>query len=190
MSASAQLDLAQLHIADTVSSGKGKSAQISGNGQPVYWQPGVLPVAFEAGNFSKEPASRVNMVFRATQIQEALNALDAFVVAYVAQHSDRILGKPMSLADVQKVYQPCLKRSDKYDPTFKCKINVEAPNQVRLWDGNKQPRKPPASWKGLAVSPRLRLKALWLMGCNFGCLWEATDLMFDEQPAQSIECPF
>ena len=89
----AAIDFAALSIADTVTSGKGKSATISYAGQPVYWKPGVLEVAFEPGTFSGEPASRVNMQFKASTVQETLSRLDAWIVCYVHENADRILGK-------------------------------------------------------------------------------------------------
>ena len=45
----------------------------------------------------------------------------------------------------------------------------------------------PASWVGAGVQPRVTLKSLWLMGRQFGCLFEATDVMLDEV---AQECPF
>ena len=194
----ATIDFAQLSIADTVTSGKGKSANISYvvAGAPVYWRPGGLQVAFEPGSFGGErsqgcsqpqPATRVNMQFRASAIQDTLDKLDTWIVEYVKQNVIRILGKDMTVGEVHNRYQPCLKRSEKYEPTFKVKVNMEGPNQVRLWDTSKQARSSPTAWKGLTVTPRLRLKGLWLMGRDFGALWEATDLMFDDEPP---ECPF
>ena len=74
----AAIDYAELSIADTVTSGKGKSANISYAGQPVYWTPGGLQVAFEPGSFNGEPATRVNMQFRASAVEAALDKLDGW----------------------------------------------------------------------------------------------------------------
>ena len=183
----AAIDYAELSIADTVTSGKGKSANISYGGDPVYWTPGGLQVAFEPGSFNGEPATRVNMQFRASAVEAALDKLDGWIVDYVAANAARILGKDMAKAEVQNRYQSCLRRSEKYEPTFKVKVNMEGQNQVRLWDTCKQARASPTAWKGLTVTPKLRLKGLWLMGRDFGALWEATDLMFEDQ---APECPF
>ena len=192
----ATIDFCALCIADTVTSGKGKSAQFSYAGQPVYWKPGALQVAFEPGTFTAagapgaragEPASRVNMQFRATPVQETLTAIDGWIVNYVQANSARILGKDVTKEEVQNRYQPCLKTSDKYEPTFKCKVNLEEPYKVKLWGDDRQTREAPVVWKGLQVSPKLRLKCLWIMGRDFGALWEATDLMFEDQ---APECPF
>jgi hypothetical protein len=183
----ATIDFAALSIADTVTSGKGKSAQISYNGAPVYWKPGDLQVAFEPGAFNGEPASRVNMVFRATPVQDTLTSLDMFIVNYVHLAAARILGKEATKDEVKSRYVPCLKTSDKYEPTFKCKVNLEEPYKVKLWGDDRKPRESPASWQGLMVAPKLRLKGLWIMGRDFGALWEATDLMFEDQ---APECPF
>ena len=183
----ATIDWVALSIADTVTSGKGKSAQFSYAGQPVYWKPGALEVAFEPGTFSGEPASRVNMQFKASTVQETLRALDAWIVFYVQANAERILGKAATKEEVQNRYQPCLKTSDKYEPTFKCKVNMQEPYKVKMWGDDRKPREAPASWKGLLVAPKLRLKGLWIMGKDFGVLWEATDLMFEDQ---APECPF
>jgi hypothetical protein len=126
----AAIDYAALSIADTVTSGKGKSANISYGGDPVYWTPGGLQVAFEPGSFNGEPATRVNMQFRASAVEAALDKLDGWIVDYVAANAARILGKDMAKAEVQNRYQSCLKRSEKYEPTFKVKVNLEGQNQV------------------------------------------------------------
>ena len=183
----ATIDWVALSIADTVTSGKEKSAQFSYAGQPVYWKPGALEVAFEPGTFSGEPASRVNMQFKASTVQETLRALDAWIIEYVHVNAARILGRDVTKEDVKSRYQPCLKTSEKYEPTFKCKVNMEEPYKVKMWGTDKMPREAPVSWKGLLVAPKLRLKGLWIMGKDFGALWEATDLMFEDQ---APECPF
>ena len=110
-----------------------------------------------------------------------------WIVDYVAANAVRILSKEMTTGEVHNRHQPCLKRNDKHESTFKVKVDIDGQNKVRLWDTSKQARSSPQAWKGLTATPRLRLKGLWLMGRDCGALWEATDLMFDDEPP---ECPF
>ena len=183
----ATIDLTQLSIADIVTSGKGKSAQFSYAGRPVYWQPCALPVAFEPGTYNGEPAPRVTMQFKAFAVQYTLNDLDKFIVCYAHLMAVKIWGKDMTMEEVQNMYHPCLKPSDKYEPTFKVKVNLQGPYRVNIWGVDKKLREAPASWKGLLVTSKLRLKCLWIKEASFGAIWEATDLMIEDQ---ALECPF
>ena len=67
-------------------------------------------------------------------------------------------------------------------------MNLAAPAQTKIWDGEKQPRDAPASWRNASVRPRLVLRGLYFMGSSFGPVVECTDLQILEEAASS--CPF
>ena len=183
-------DLAALQLGNPIISGKGaKSIPVTySTVKPVVWLPDAQVVAFEPSNFSDPDASRVNLVMRASpQAIEALTALDEYIVGLCALHSLQIFGKVLSEDEVRARYNPCLKRSEKYADTFKCKINLAGRGQVRLWDAEKQSCGAPVSWVGASVTPKIAFRSLWVMSKEFGCLLDASDVMLD---VAACECPF
>ena len=188
--ATATFDLSMLALSDPVVSGKGaKSVPVTYAGRPVVWTPDAQEVIFEPTSFSGEEASRVNLVMRASPAaQEELTALDEFILVLVTLHSVKIFGKPVLLDEARSRYVPCLKVSEKgYEPTWKAKVNVAGKGIVRVWNSEKMARELPTVWARSKVSPRVTLKSLWIMGKQFGCLFEASDVLLDEVVQ---ECPF
>ena len=185
----ATIDYSKLSVADPVTSAKGaKSAAFNYNGLPVIWKPDSMQVLFEPGTFSGEPSNRLNLVLLPdSNIQQQLDKLDSWVVQYMMKHCERLFGKKLSDGDIHNRYQPCLKKSDKYNPSFKVKLTLEGPSKTRLWDSSKQPRDAPEVWRKADVTPVLKLKGLYFMGKDSGCLWEAQDLMVAEA---TTSCPF
>ena len=186
----ATIDYSKLSVADPVTSAKGaKSAAFNYNGLPVIWKPDSMEVLFEPGTFNGEPSNRLNLVLLPdSNIQEQLDDLDSFVVQHMTQHCERLIGKKLTEGEIHNRYQPCLKKSEKgYSPSFKVKLTLEGPGKTRLWDNSKQPRDPPKIWRKADVAPALKLKGLYFMGKDYGCLWEAQDLMVTEA---TTSCPF
>jgi hypothetical protein len=188
--ATATFDLSALTLSDPVVSGKGaKSVPVSYGGRPVVWQPPAQKVLFEPSSFSGEEVSRVNLVMRASpEAVSERTALDESLLGLVVQHSTQIFGKPCSLEEARSRYVYGLKQSEKgYEPTWKCKINVSGKAPVSVWDADKQRRDLPKCWAGAQVVPKVTLKSLWIMGKQFGPLFEASDLLLEEAVQT---CPF
>lgn len=181
------LDVYGFSLADPVTTGKGAKF-VPVKAHPA-WTPGPLKILFEPGNFAGALGDRVNMVFAASpEIASQLRALDSYVKVHLERTSERVIGKKLSEADVNYRYKPLLKPSDKYEPSFKCKVNLV---KVRIWNNEKAPAEAPESWRGLMVHPRLLVKGLWITEKEFGLQLEATDLMLpDPEEETVIECPF
>jgi hypothetical protein len=148
-----------------------------------------VATAGPGSSFSGEEVSRVNLVMRASpEAAEQLTALDEWVLKLVTQQSAQIFGKTITPEEARSRYVPGLKLSEKgYEPTWKCKINISGKGQVSVWDLNKQRRDLPTSWVKAQVWPKATLKSLWIMGKQFGPLFEASDLMLEEAVQA---CPF
>ena len=94
--------------------------------QIAVWTLGAMPVAYEPSAFQDPNATRVNMVFRPTpEILSFMDALDNWVLEQVAANSERIFGKPRSDAQLRDMYQPMVKRSEKFPPQIKAKVNLK-----------------------------------------------------------------
>ncbi len=183
-------DISALTLGDPVVSGRGqKSIPVSYDGRPVVWQPSEQVVLFEPTSFSGEEATRVNLVMRASPEAAAeLTQLDEALLNLVVQQSAQIFGKAITLEEAQSRYVPSLKPNEKgYAPTWKCKVNVGGKARVNLWDTGKRRRLTPESWVKAQVWPKAILKSLWIMGKQFGPLFEVGDLMVEEA---TVECPF
>jgi hypothetical protein len=187
----ASVNFDALSLGDISTSGKGaRSVPFLYGKDQVIWQPEApMTVAYEPGVFSGEDAARVNICFRPpSELQDVLVQLDEWVVEQGARHSERLFGRPLSEDQVRAKYQPALKVSDKgYPPILRCKMNVSGKGQVRIWQ-DKKPREAPETWAGCSVNARIWLKSLYLMGGNFGCTFEVSDLCVVEEP--SSFCPF
>jgi hypothetical protein len=184
--------LARLSIADIVTSGKGgKSAPIASDGCPAVATLAPMRVAFEPSAYNDAEASRVNIVFRpSAEVLSELEELDEWVLSTVSEQAPRFFnGKAKTVSQLREIYTPVVKHSEKYESTFKAKMNLRPPAQVKIWDSEKQARDPPAQFKDCMAAPRQRLRGLYFMGAQFGCVIECTDLQILEEEA-SGECPF
>jgi hypothetical protein len=181
-----KLDVYGLTLADSVTTKKGAKFAAARGSQP--WSPGPLKVPFQPGNFDGKPSSKVNMVFNATaEVLEQLRELDAWAKIHIQTRSERLVGKQLSTAEVQYRYRSCVKESSLYEPTFKCKVDLDT---VGMWDSKKAPAQAPESWRGLTVQPRLQLKGLWITEKEFGLQFEVLDVMLPEQTEAVRCCPF
>ena len=124
----------------------------------------------------------------AAEAAAELTQLDEALLNLVVQQSAQIFGKAITLEEAQSRYVPSLKPNEKgYAPTWKCKVNVGGKARVNLWDTGKRRRLTPESWVKAQVWPKAILKSLWIMGKQFGPLFEVGDLMVEEA---TVECPF
>ncbi len=196
----ATFDTSKLEILDPASGRtSGKMCNIfyegSGTAAHVLWQPGPLSVVYEPSAFgTTEVASGVDLVLRPTKnVLEQLKDLDTWAIEYVAKHSERLLGKRLTQAEVGMRYTSVLKDSGQRDrePTMKCKMNLRGPKQVNLWDDDNDLRGVPENWKGRTVNTQLRLNTMWINAKNFGFTLDAIHLkVLDRVEAEEVTCPF
>ena len=190
--ASSAFDLTALTLSNPVAGAKGaKTATLSYQNKPIIWQPDAQTVAFEPTAYQNEVnATRVNLVMRASlQTVETLTELDEHMINICTLNSENLFGRSLSSEDVKLRYSPCLKKSDKYDSTFKAKINLSGKGQLKCWDGERKPRDAPATWIGSSVQPRIALRCIWIMPKEFGCLFECSDVLIGEATPENV-CPF
>ena len=187
-------DFGQLAIGDVVTSSKGaKSAPITSDGAPATCTMPPMRVAFEpSANGDSEAtrlATRVTVVFRpeAETIAE-LELLDEWVLGVASQQAQRLFGKPKTVEQLRETYTPIVKAFDRYPSVFKAKINLKPPAPVKIWDDQRQPREAPAQWRDCLIAPRIRLRSIYFMGGQWGCVLECTDVMVSEE--ETVECPF
>jgi len=184
----ASIDTANVSLRDVFVTRHGaKIAGIKdGEGELIY-QPNVfLRVPFEPSTFDKDPnATRLNLILETTpQVQEAFQQFDEWLIQYLAEHSERILKKRLTVEQVRANYSSPIRTSDKYPATLKVKMHTAGTNEVCLWHNLCSRPKPqteaPARWRDYRVSPRLHVCHLWIMGSTFGPVVRITDALLDE----------
>ena len=187
------IELKNLYLGELFTSGKGaKSIPItySGRLEHVQWTPDEpQQVAFEPTAFNGEDVARVNLVMVASpEVSDALAELDDHLITLATENSQRIFGKQLTNVEVFGRYTSSIKISDKgYQPTFRTKINLSGRGEVQCWDGDKNKRPKPESWIRCKVQPKITLRSLWLMGKQFGALYECSSVLVEQR---GEECPF
>ena len=194
MSSSIQkIDIQALSLQDAVLGKGARLCNIVGkNDAQVFWRPGhFMDVAFEPQGYNDPEANRVNLSLRPTQaVVDAVRELDDFLIAYIAQHSERILGKVLDEPAVRDRYQSCLKSNDRYPaPTLRCKLTHSGRGAASIWNAAGQPMAAPNSWVGCGAQVNLQLKSLYVMSGakEFGPIFEVRDVMLD---VRAQVCPF
>ena len=192
MAAPAEIDTSRLACQDVFTTSKGaKTIPLAyRDGTAVVWQPRQpLAVLWQPSAYNDETATRLNISFVPTaEVTEQLRAFDSWCVATLAQESVRLFGTTLDKEEVQRRYQPALRTHEKTGTTsLRCKLNTVGRNAVKCWDTFRASRSLPESWTSCAVTPRIALKGLWVMGKEFGPLLELQHAMLDEATA---ECPF
>ena len=91
----AQIDVTGLLLGDAV---LGKGARIcpivGKSGEAVFWRPApYMDIAYQPVGYNDPEANRVNLNLRPTQaVIDAVRQLDVYLIAYIAHHSERVLG--------------------------------------------------------------------------------------------------
>lgn len=180
-------------IADTIANSHGrKSAKVLP--QPLLHQTTLPqgtpfgPSTFEKGGSS----SRLTLDIRCDDPEclAFFTKLDEWAPQYLAEHSERILGKQMSLEQVRSSYRPCLRAKEGYVPLLHCKITTEGPHATRFWDENKELGKPPADWRDARMIFKVSVPHLWLSGGLCGFVINVLDCQVVDQGAPPPVCPF
>ena len=188
----AAFPLDALHLADIMVSGRGaKSCPFTANGKPVTQVFGPMRVAFEPSAYGDQDASRVNICWRIPDdaTMDAFEGLDRWVLETVSKDPVKYFGKHKTADQIQDSYCSCVKRSEKYTPQIRAKLNLSGSYPVKVWDADGKPRPHPETWKDALVKPKLQLKNLYFMGQGaFGCTLECTDVQLVEEATQ--QCPF
>ena len=192
MAAPAEIDTSRLACQDAYTSSKGaKTIPLAyRDGTAVVWQPRQpLAPLWEASAYNDDAATRLNISFAPTpEVTSTLKNFDSWCIDTLVAESTRLFGGTLDKEEVQRRYQPALRTHEKTGTTsLRLKMNTAGRNAVKCWDTFRAPRSLPESWTSCAVTPRIALKGLWVMGKEFGPLFELQHAMIDEATA---ECPF
>ena len=157
------------------------------SGEALTFRPSEpLRVLFEPSAFKDPTATRVNLVMQASpDTQEYLQGLDDWVRQTIRKNGQLLFKKDIGNPD--EYYKPSLITSEKYEPSFKVKINLGGPRSVRCWTPDKEAREAPAAWAMCNVIPLVTARSLWLQSKECGVCLECTDVLIYER---TLGCPF
>ena len=182
-------------IGEVLVNGKGaKSARVESYGQPTIFnlgdreQPVISP--FGAKSLGDEVNPRLTIEFKLNENPEAhWNAFRKSAIAYLAEHSERLFKKKLTLEQVQDGYHPTVKRhvAEAYEPLLRCKIDTTGRREVSYWTPEGVRREAPTDWRRVRVIPQLEIPNLWSMSREMGWVIQCTALRIFEE---SVECPF
>ena len=158
-------------------------------GQSVVWQPvEYFEIPFEPSAFQDEAANRVTLCLNPSESAcETISALDNWIKAAVSANSVQLLGVTLTREQVAERYVSSIKTSEKGYQTLRVKMNRSGRYGLQAYTPEKDKRAHPDTWRGCSVRPRLTFKGLWIMGKDFGSIFEATHAIVQEQLDE--ECP-
>ena len=153
------------------------------------------PSTFDkAGPTALASSARLSLDIRCEdkETEAFFTELDAFAPKYLAEHSERIFGKRMSLEQVTNCYRPCLRKREGYAPLLHTKVSLEGPYATHFWDENKDARDPPANWRDARMLFQLSIPHLWFSGglCGFVINILDCQIMSEDGGRAPPVCPF
>ena len=145
---------------------------------------------FGASTYNNEDTPRKTLEFRLTdqQVEEFVD-FDTWAIQYLADNSERLFKKQLTKAQVEEHYRSPLSRKEGYQPLLRCKVNCTSAAACRCWNGDNERVSMPEDLRECELVPRLHLSHLWVMGRDFGWVFNTVDLMIMEGDAE-LECPF
>ena len=163
-------------------------------GQRVFFTLGskAAPTSspFGATSYNDEATSRKMLDFRLpAESEEEFLGFDAWAVQYLAENSERLFKKKMNKAQIEEHYRSPVSRKEGYQPLLRCKVTARGKHAVRAWDEESERMDLPEDLRPHDLVPRLHLSHLWIMGREFGWVFNVADLMVINGDTQA-ECPF
>ena len=188
----ATIDTTNLAFSAISTNGKGAKTLpcLSLAGNSVVWQPAeYLEVPFEPSAFQDEAANRVTLCLNPTDaVCETVAALDRWVIATIAANPVSLLGTALTHEQVKDRYVSSIKiSSEKGYKTLRVKMNRAGRYGLQVYTPEKEKRAHPDAWRGCSMRPRLTWRGLWIMGKDFGSIFECTHAIVQEQLDE--ECP-
>ena len=151
-----------------------------GDGDLVFQPDEYFRVPFEPSVFGETESERRNLVIETQrELLEEFARLDETRIGYIAEHSERLFKKRLTVDQVRAAYSSCVRHSEKdYPATLKTKVDVGAGKYaVVCWDEDGKQVQTPESWRQFLIRPRLHVTHFWMMGSAFGPVVRMTDAM-------------
>ena len=143
---------------------------------------------FGATSFNEEATSRKTIEFNLTPEQEEqFQQFDEWAIAYLSEHSERLLKKKLTPEQVREGYRSPVTKKGSYRGHLRCKINCSGVAMARCWSTEDKRREMPADLRNHEMVPRINISHLWMMSREYGWVLQVNDLMVCEG---AEICPF
>ena len=186
------IDTDKLKFAPLITSAKGAKQLpiLYATGENVVWQPkDFMEIAFEPSAYNDPEANRVSMCLTPSEdMCETINALDEWCINKLSSDPVGLIGVQMTPEQIRERFVSCLKTSEKGYKTLRLKMSKSGRYALQCYTPEKEKREQPDTWRGCSIQPRITLKSLYLMGRNFGPVYECTHALLRESGMD--KCPF
>ena len=185
------IDIPNLVFSSLITTAKGAKQlpALYKNGDPVAWHTEhFMEVPFEPSAFGDPDASRVTLCFAPSEALIAqISDLDTWCIETIIS-TPSLLGVVLTPEQVKERYASSLKTSHKNYQTLRAKMNKSGRYALQCYDTEKEKRSQPDTWRGCSIRPLLVLRAVWVMGRDFGSIIECSHCCVRE--CGGDECPF
>lgn len=144
---------------------------------------------FGASTFNGEEAKRKNIEFYLTpKEEESLQRIYNWAVQYLAEQSERIFRKKMTIEQVTDCLKHPVTKKGEYKAQLRCKLDTSGTHAVRCWSATGQRCDLPIDLRGYKLITRVLLSHMWCMQKDCGFVFLVTDLQLLESEEKT--CPF
>ena len=173
--------VADIHICDVKTTLNGtKVANIKADDDDlIYLLDEFMSIPFNPSSFVESDSTHKNLLITMSDaIHKEFARLDACLIIYIAEHSERILKKRQSIEQVRANYVSCIRTSKDYPPTIKTKVELGGGQYgVVCWDSDGERVDLPESWRDFEIKPNIVVSNLWMFGGKFGPVLRLTDAL-------------
>jgi len=141
---------------------------------------------------TKQVTYTVPLSLDTPELQETFKALDAKVLQYVAENSEALLGKRMSLEVLEALYTPIVRPSKgDYAPQMKLKVLTGRDGSFvpKAYDHERQPVPLDSLDKGGVIQTIVNINQIWVVDKKFGVSIRLEQVMKTES-SKIPECAF
>ena len=97
----------------------------------VYLPDEFMSIPFNPSTFVESDSLRKDLVLNITDaMRKELARLDAMLMVYISEHSERLLKKRLTLEQVRANYCSCIRTTKEYPATIKTKVDLGGGNVV------------------------------------------------------------
>ena len=152
----------------------------------------VLSTPWGATSFGDDVAqTRLSIVLGdlPADVIDFFERLDAHFIRYVADHSQDLLKKTLSVEEVTAMWKPAVSARNGYPPQLKAKFNLAGNKPVKIWDlsGRELPISP-GDLPERPLTCSLKATGYWQMsGREMGVVYDVQHVLCGEPV---VPCPF
>ena len=130
----------------------------------------VLSMPFNPSTFINSDSQRKDLAISITDnVRKEFARLDAVLMMYIKEHSERLFKKPLTLEQVKTNYCSCIRTTVGWPAIIKTKVDLGGGKYgVTCWSEDGEAVDMPESWKDYTIKPRIVISNLWVLVISLG----------------------